>query len=290
MQKMIPIKYALISSILYFILIFLIGMDDLSRIHRSTHIHLYDPSTSLSTISPFYQSQSQSSSSEPLHSSNPNSYYSSYSPSFSLDDSQKLQSNPNLACNPSNLGYSKTNGEFVFPNYTYPHCSKLADPNYPKLDLDLETNTFSMSCKQGEGYYILEPVSQKGRLFQYDELFALFEVKSYKKPVKLSNEEFVYASCDGKTFTAAQHVSRKNEEVLKNTREKMDKLRIKEKPLIVFMLTVDSFSRRHFYRKMKKTIDFFNKGHKDFAIFDFKLHNVVGQSSVQNIVPIFSGN
>jgi hypothetical protein len=56
------------------------------------------------------------------------------------------------------------------------------------------------------------------------------------------------------------------------------------------MLTVDSFSRRHFYRKMKKTIDYFNKGHENFSIFDFKLHNVIGQSSVQNIVPIFSGD
>jgi hypothetical protein len=70
----------------------------------------------------------------------------------------------------------------------------------------------------------------------------------------------------------------------------MSSLNLKHKPLIVFMLTVDSFSRRHFYRKMKKTIDYFNKGHENFSIFDFKLHNVIGQSSVQNMVPIFSGD
>ena len=56
------------------------------------------------------------------------------------------------------------------------------------------------------------------------------------------------------------------------------------------ILTIDSYSRRHFFRKMPKTVKFLNNLNSTFAAFDFKLHNVYGESSTDNMVPVFSGN
>jgi hypothetical protein len=49
-----------------------------------------------------------------------------------------------------------------------------------------------------------------------------------------------------------------------------------DKPLIILMVSVDSFSRRHFYRKLPNTVNFLNelKAKGQYAIFDHKLHNI----------------
>jgi hypothetical protein len=212
--KMIATKYALLSILSYFILIFTIGLDRLSRSYSLTYTSIYEPSTGLSTISSHYSSSSPF---QPRHlkdSEVTNSEFTSYSPKFHIDDSSKLSSTSSLSCKPNNFGYSVQAGKFVFPDFSYPACSTLAAKNLPELHLDSLSNTFSMSCKDGEPFYVLEPVAQKGRLFQYDEISDLFEVKAYKGPVKVTSEEFVLGSCDGKTFTAAQHIFRHSQEVL----------------------------------------------------------------------------
>ena len=102
-------------------------------------------------------------------------------------------------------------------------------------------------------------------------------------------EEFVFGSCDGKTFSNALHFPRFRKELLSERLKIMEKLERKNKPLIVMMLTVDSYSRRHFFRKLPKTVEFLNQLNGNFSVFDFKLHNVYGASSVENMVPIFTG-
>lgn len=76
-----------------------------------------------------------------------------------------------------------------------------------------------------------------------------------------------------------------------STLYKIAKSKTKEKPKIIFMLTLDSMSRRHFFRKMPKTVDYLNNLNKgdDYWAFDFKLHNILGPSSIGNQVPIFGG-
>ena len=53
-------------------------------------------------------------------------------------------------------------------------------------------------------------------------------------------------------------------------------------------MTVDSFSRRHFFRKMKKTVSLLNSlnANQTYQAFDFKLHNLKGGNSIENMVPI----
>ena len=288
---MVPVKFTLLYILSYFFLVFYVGLVKISRQYRRIHTDIYDPLTQLKTVSPFYDYlDSISEVNTKADTKNFSSNYRTYKSTFYIDDTDVLKKHNDLICNLSNLGYSKTNGEFVFPNYTYQSCAKQVIKPLPKMQIDLDTNTLTMFCEIGKPYYILEPLERKGRLIQYDEIIPVFKVKKYKNPVKLTTQEFSFGSCDGgETFSNAVHISRLNPKVLERVKAKARSLSPKQKSLIVFMLTIDSFSRRHFYRKLPKTVKMFNKGIGDFSIFDFKLHNVVGQSSVENIVPIFSG-
>ena len=53
------------------------------------------------------------------------------------------------------------------------------------------------------------------------------------------------------------------------------------------LLTVDSFSRRHFFRKLPNTVDYLRSlKNSSFEVYDFKLHNIVGDDSANNMIPI----
>jgi hypothetical protein len=56
------------------------------------------------------------------------------------------------------------------------------------------------------------------------------------------------------------------------------------------VITLDSFSRRHFYRKLEKTVEYLNdlnaQGSK-FMTVDLKVHNIAGSDSLKNQIHIF---
>ena len=176
----------------------------------------------------------------------------------------------------------------VFPNYTYPRCDA-AIKNPPILNFDIEKNEFSMDCQEGSPYYVLEPNTKKGRLYLYDEITDLFKIDKYNKPVKLKDEEFVLGSCDGSKFTSVVYIPRFKPEVFTETNKTIHRLGLKNKPLIVLILTIDSYSRRHFFRKMPKTVEFLNNLNTSFPTFDYKIHNIIGTNSIANMIPVFSG-
>ena len=251
---------------------------------------LFTPSNSLSTVTPNYKScASKVQSVEVETKPKENFEFVNYVNKFDIDDSDQISKNNNTYCLPSNFGYSIETGESVFPKYIYPRCDTMVK-NSPILNFDYEKNEFSMSCQKGSPHYVLEPSTKKGRLYLYDEILSLFKVEKYTTPVKLNEQEFVLGSCDGSTFSNAVYTPRFKPEVFTETNKTIHKLGLKHKPLIVLMLTVDSYSRRHFFRKMTKTVEFLNSLNSSFPAFDYKLHNIYGASTVANIAPILSGN
>jgi hypothetical protein len=55
------------------------------------------------------------------------------------------------------------------------------------------------------------------------------------------------------------------------------------------MVGIDSFSRRHFYRKLPTTVNYLNKLRKNenYTVFDFKIHNVMGTDTAENLSNLF---
>jgi Protein of unknown function (DUF229) len=257
---------------------------------RSLAPLLYDPSNEVITVSSIYKSNVSSIIIEKQEEYIGNDEYINYSPKFYIDDTELITIKNETYCSPSNFGYSVAVGEVVFPIYNYPRCDTLVSEPIPTMKLDYDSNEFTMSCKDGSPYYVLEPEEHKGKLFQYNEIVKILSKVKYTGPVKLKNQEFAFGSCDGTTFNNAIYLPRYNATLFDETSRKIEELKIKNKNLIVLVLTIDSYSRRHFFRKLPQTVEFLNNLNSSFAGFDFKLHNEFGESSIQNMVPVFSGN
>jgi hypothetical protein len=87
--------------------------------------------------------------------------------------------------------------------------------------------------------------------------------------------------------TLFNHIPRTKPEVL--TRNLALAKKAAKKPLIILTVSVDSFSRRHFFRKLPKTVEFINrlKAGGEYAVFDNKLHNVIGDDTLENMSHVF---
>jgi hypothetical protein len=66
----------------------------------------------------------------------------------------------------------------------------------------------------------------------------------------------------------------------------------KATPVHVLVLTIDSVSRRNFFRKLPKVSAFLNdelRSTEKWFMYDFKMHNVMGRWTFRNVIPTFFG-
>lgn len=206
--------------------------------------------------------------------------------SFSIDDSEALRE-LNLLCIPDSFGYSKTQGQIVFPNYTYPECWHKTGQNGTFIHIDREKNLLYMNCPDtSKANYIAGPVDSK-KIAKGNEVFFKWEIKDYKSPVEADSIEFALGSC-GENMNFMQGAMNP---IFQEHAYKKAKELTKGKPKLIFFLTLDSMSRRHFFRKVPKVVELLNSLNKNsnFSVFDFKIHNILGADSISNQVPIFGG-
>mmetsp|Transcript_20175 Transcript_20175/g.37607 ORF Transcript_20175/g.37607 Transcript_20175/m.37607 type:complete len:828 (-) Transcript_20175:1181-3664(-) len=223
---------------------------------------------------------------------------------FSIDDDYAITvpaSDPELECMPELFGYTDEKAKEVFPNLNYKLCSeKVQEPKWA-LNIDLEKNLLTMNCT-GEfpGKYVLGTSST-------NETFLLpggfkNKVQTYSGPVELTDEEWALGTCDPDAikFEQADYHHRAKPEVIQRAKELMAKqLRSNHlrgfnsfdpNRLSILMLTIDSASRRHFFRKLPKTVAYLNELQSRYSVTDFKIHNVIGDNSAFNQIPLFTGS
>lgn len=207
---------------------------------------------------------------------------------FSLDDTDELE-NYGLACQPKTFGYSKSRGNKVFPPYTYPKCSEKLGTNDSYLIIDREKQELKMNCpKSSQGAFVYGPRS-KYSLVQMEDVYDYWDGNIYKGPVNSTKIDFGLGTCGERCYSQGYLTPIFNQEAYKRAKTKKSS---NQKPRLIYFLTIDSVSRRHFFRKIPKVVDFFNnlnETHPDFAVYDFKLHNILAVTSADNQVPIFGG-
>lgn len=185
----------------------------------------------------------------------------------------------------------------MFPPVEYPRCWDTVDNPFPIVHLNYDSNTLTMNCTKGQKpKYVLGPVDDRKLVLRH-EVEDMWEMKEYSKPVKLEKRhEFALATCNEEMLDRAVYIPRFNETLYKETAQTMQKLRqahsTHKKPLIVLMMIVDSFSRKHFFRKLHKTVDYLNhlNSGNSYKIYDFFMHNIIGTNSVGNQAPILGSN
>ena len=208
-----------------------------------------------------------------------------YSPRiFEIDDTNELK-NFGLDCNPSSFGFSKEEADKLFPEEKYPDCSEVTGVNKSSLYIERDKDRIHMKCENNSGTLLYGPYSGMSLPKFVDTVISeINDTESIHHPYV----EFGLGECKGdKTrFMHAVLEPLFRNEAYENAK---NKIKNQERPIIIYFLTIDSFTRRHFFRKRPKTVEFFNNlkaTHPDIAIYDFKLHSVYGLNSVENQVPI----
>ena len=218
-----------------------------------------------------------------------------YRSPFDMEDDQEVAGmKETLACVPFTFGYSKGKGEEVFPPRDYPSCASLVRNPLPELHLDPDSGLFSMKCPDNTpGKYVVKPSSVPPTSFNlYNDLLPLWteNTSSSNDTVPIEESEFVFGACGQQGYSDAQLIPKFNREAWHRASQILAEKPHFKRPIIILFLAVDSFSRHHFFRKMPQTVAYFNslnQGGKH-TVFDFKLHNIMGRSSPENMVPMFS--
>lgn len=211
-----------------------------------------------------------------------------YSPSpFTIDSSEKLR-DFGLACMPDSFGYTISRGEEVFPEYEYPKCTKVNGQNDTYLFINRETNLVYLDCPDANNKILVGPFDSR-KLITKEEGYPKWKVSNYKAPINADKIEFALGSCekDEEKLMQVNTVPIFQEKAYENAKKLT-----KHKPKIIYFLTLDSMSRRHFFRKMPKTLEFLDSlnSNSSFSVFDFNLHNILGGDSADNQVPMLGGN
>lgn len=216
-------------------------------------------------------------------------------PTFRLNDTETVYPLPHpLACLPSNFGYSESSGKATFPYYGYPRCSEIAHTS-GSISLNITSNELHFTCPgNSSSRIVLGPIDER-KLVLRREVEDWWEVQnSPKSPLQVQPfHEFAFGTCDSHSpfLDLATYILRPNQTAYEETLKTMKTLQFtRKKPLLVMLLVIDSYSRKHFYRKMPKTANYLNllNQNQQYRVFDFKLHNIMGGNSVANQMPILA--
>lgn len=218
-----------------------------------------------------------------------------------IDNTQSLNLS-NYKCKPVSFGYSVNDGKAVFPDFEYPSCSSLTGVKYSKVAVNRTENSLRLKCKKSEyGYFFAGPI--KGFNLMKFRRAVQFPIHSYKKPISSRNIEYALGFCSNQTLNITDDQTRNKIDrnlvqhasmtplFNKTLYDKSLKM-VKTKPRIIFMLTLDSFSRRHFYRKLPKVVNFLNQSQillPKVAVYDFLMQSTFSSKSITNQGPVFGG-
>ena len=213
---------------------------------------------------------------------------------FRMSDTAEVRKlAPVLAAAPPFFGYSEAVGKQIFPDYEYPRCEDKYPPNpHSSLRLDFSRNRLILKCPGPfPGRYMMGPILNVSFTNQY-ELNERWKTHDYLGPVPLRKDtEFALATCKPRLshfelMTTEPRYKRKSKY---RAMKKATKLGGKRRLMIV-MITLDSFSRNHFYRKLPRVVQWLSDRQREgrWNVTDFKLHNIIGTDTVENQARLFA--
>lgn len=207
---------------------------------------------------------------------------------FQIDDTDQLKS-LDLWCKPDSFGYTIERGNEIFPYHGYPKCSQVNEQMDTYAHIDRKNNKVYMDCPDNTNQEIIIGPYDDSKIIYRQEGHKKWKTKEYKDPIPATGVEFVLGKCkkdDGLFLQGDMNP------IFNKTAYEKALGKVNGKPKIVYFLTLDSLSRRHFFRKLPRVIKYMNDLNKNssYSVFDFKLHNNMADTSPKNQVPIFSGD
>jgi hypothetical protein len=214
---------------------------------------------------------------------------------FHIDDSYFInQLDSDISCLPNNWGHSKEEGEKIFPYYQYPLCKNINPYPNDEVLLDPQLKAIKIHCENNvSSSYILGPTFKSVFYAPYKNRFTILDYQNFTVNVSKKNE-WVLASCHNSQNSSDYKLGdihpTFNPSSYSNAISLSKNDRYNPRVPILY-LVLDSFSRRHFYRKLPKTLSFLENLSRqgEYGVFDFKMHNIVGSKSIDNMSVVLTG-
>lgn len=208
-----------------------------------------------------------------------------------IDDTQLLFNTSILAV-PEVFGYSVDEGLEKFPNFYYPPCiDRFISTPKERLFINYNKNTIEIECPANSTPYIVLPADQEIQLPDPKKIKLHTQKFKYEGPIEVDNwVDYALGTCNEQNYFGVNEwflkPRFKGETYFARMKGGGKKSKMKEKPMIILFISADSFSRRHFYRKLKKTVDYLTKLN-EYLVVDYKLHNIIGSDTAGNQVHVF---
>jgi hypothetical protein len=218
---------------------------------------------------------------------------------FDVEDTDLLISHRmTVPSTPYTFGYPIEEGLKVFPPYEYPPCNATSQSSEGDfIDLNFDTSSINVICRgKARGKYVIGPKLNYNFINprETDVCFNVSWISWRPKPIE-PHYEWAIASCRDTAYKyelhqmKPRHLPEVEASALHTTQALEQEANSTKPPLTIAMLTLDSFSRRHFYRKLPKTIELLNQIEAEgvWKVHDFKLHNIIGTDTAENQSFIF---
>jgi hypothetical protein len=199
--------------------------------------------------------------------------------------------NPNILSTPFSYGYSLEQANSIFKTRKFVDCAL----NRYNPIVKISNSTLEVECNRYPAQYFIGNEREKeifGKI-DYKPKWILFGDRTV---IDLEDKEFAMIKCS--LFVKQAYLINKFSSSASNRAKNITANLIESsnsqsyKPLGVYILTLDSVSRRHFFRKLKKSVEYLNStivDSENFVLYDFLINNVHGGSTQANLVNMLLG-
>ena len=205
-----------------------------------------------------------------------------------IDDTDFFVNRSDILAVPNIFGYSVEEGLEKFPSFYYPPCSeRYAAQPLERMVLDFNRNLVEFSCPANSTPYFVVPMDQEIQLPDPRDIRFHTKKFKYKEPTGIEDwVEYALGSCEktSKRMGVTERVLKpryKEKDYLNRIQNQSSK-----KKMIILLISADSFSRRHLFRKLKETVKLLKSLHQ-YEVIDFKLHNIIGTDTAGNQIHLF---
>ena len=201
----------------------------------------------------------------------------------------RIVSNANILCIPYSYGYSNITAEKIFQQQKYDDCDKNQDI------VEIKPSHIKTQCQDTVGEYIIGGNSN-------DQVLGM-NIKNYpwnriqNNTITFYNNEFLIVKCKRfqeqavRVLHFSEEASNRSAIITKKI-EALLKIQ-KTKPIGIYMIMLDSVSRKHFYRNLPSTINYLNtkisQVDSNITIYDFLINNAHDYHTTANLIPILFG-
>ena len=194
-----------------------------------------------------------------------------------------------VACTPFKYGYSEQLAKTLFKDRIFPDCGRT------DMIFSFDKNYVRVNCRE-EPEYIIGGLGNDQELGERKVSYPWNPVINDMIP--LNGHEFVIIRCR-RTIKQALRINQFSQAASDRSKAITEKIQNivnspNKKPVGIYVLMLDSVSRRHFFRNLPITIDYLNtkisKSNSKFVMYDFLINNVYDFHTTGNLVPMLFGS